>query len=87
VEIEKNIYDKPFVFPLWMQALRQEIYMYLSLTNFVLDFVNIPKRNIIRINKKYQRLNIENNQRQKLKTERCYLISNSWGFSSYPIPN
>ncbi len=73
-----------------MQVLTQEKYMYLSLTNFVLDFVNIPKRNIIRIkieDKKYQRLNIENNQREKLKTERCYLISNSWGFSPYPIPN
>jgi len=29
-----------------MQVLRQEKYMYLFLTNFVLDFVNIPKRKI-----------------------------------------
>jgi hypothetical protein len=32
-----------------MQVLRQEKYMYLFSTNFVLDFVNIPKRKIFYI--------------------------------------
>jgi hypothetical protein len=35
-----------------MQVLRQEKYMYLFSTNFVLDFVNIPKRKIFYIETK-----------------------------------
>ncbi len=43
--IEKSQMNILFVFRLWTQVLRQEKYMYLFSTNFVLDFVNIPKRN------------------------------------------
>ncbi len=48
--MEEILLNKLFVFRLLKQELRQEKYMYLFWTNFVLDLINIPIRKKQKIN-------------------------------------